>query len=178
MEKGEIVEFMEKMKPRDHVILLYTGRRDKHDALFAYLKAGLERGEVTAYVASQEPPEEIRRDWYMIDGKFDASRTHELWKGLLDESLEAGFRGLRVAGEMACFFEEGLVEELLEYERSLHTTLEIPMTAICAYDSELVAREGGAEVLRDLLNSHMTAIITEPKKDAVKMEGEPRTQGR
>jgi hypothetical protein len=36
---------------------------------------------------------------------------------------------------MACFFENQMVKELVEYEQSLDRVLELPMAAICAYDS-------------------------------------------
>lgn len=182
MQKNEIVEFVKNMKATDHVILLYTNPKEKHDVLFTYLKAGLERGEAAAYVAGQEHPEQIKqamrefgidvgryekngalrvidyRDWYIIDGKFDVSKTLGLWKKILDESTAKGFKGLRVTGEMVCFFENKMVKELVEYERALHKTLEIPLTAICAYDQEVVAKEGGVELLLDLLNAHSAKL--------------------
>lgn len=182
MEKDEIIAYVKNMKATDHVILFYTNPREKYDILFTYLKAGLERGEAAAYVAGQEHPEQIKQamrefnidveqyekngalrvidytDWYIIDGKFDMPKTIGLWKKLLDESTAKGFKGLRVTGEMACFFENKMVKELVEYERALHRSLEIPLTAICAYDQEVVAKEGGVELLLDLLNAHSTKI--------------------
>lgn len=183
LNRKEVLDFVKNMKATDHAILLYADPKDKRDVLFTYLRAGLEKGEAAAYVAGQETPEKIRqhmresgidleryekngalrvvgyRDWYVIDGKFDVSRTIGLWNKLLVELKTRGFKGLRVAGEMACFFENGMVEQLVEYEKALHKTLEIPLTAICAYDSVVVAEEGGVEVLLDLLNAHSTAII-------------------
>lgn len=156
MDKGKILEFVEQMKPKDHVILFYSKPDDKHRVLFTYLRAGLDSGGAGAYVAGQESPDEIRhamrsfgidvdaferagalhvihyKDWYIIDGKFSISKTMDLWKRLYDESTAKGFKGFRVTGEMACFFENRMVKELVEYERSLHRVLELPMTAICA----------------------------------------------
>lgn len=192
LKKDEVLDFVKNMKATDHVILLYMNPIDKRDVLFAYLNAGLERGEAAAYVAGQETPEEIRqhmresgidveqyekksalrvidyRDWYVIDGKFDSPRTLGLWGKLLVEVKAKGFKGLRVAGEMACFFKDGLVKELVEYEHALHKTLEIPLTAMCAYDSVAVAHEGGVDLLLDLLKAHSTAIILVPKFGVVK----------
>jgi hypothetical protein len=186
MEKIEILEFVEQMKPRDHVIFFYSNPEDKHRVLFTYLKAGLDRGEAAAYVAGQESPDEIRhgmrrfgidvdvaersgalhvihhRDWYIIDGKFSVPRTMELWKKLYDELIAKGFKGFRVTGEMACFFENRMVKELLEYEESLHRVLELSMTAICAYDSDVVASEGRGEIYLDLIKAHSNVIITGP----------------
>lgn len=184
MEKREIIEFVKNMQPKDHVVLLYEEIRDKHDVLFTYLKTGLEKGEAAAYVASQETPEQIRqamrefgidveqyenkgalkvidyRDWYLIDGKFSYDRTLDLWRELLDESKSKGFKGLRVTGETACFFRDDIVKELMEYEHALHRVLDIPLTAICAYDSKtLVSKEEWFNVLIELLNTHSTTIM-------------------
>jgi hypothetical protein len=191
MEKAEILEFVQQMKPRDHVILFYSRPEDKHRVLFTYLKAGLDRGEAVLYVAGQESPDAIRRsmgklnidvgafersgalhvidckDWYMIDGKFSVSRTMELWKKLYDESIAKGFKGLRVTGETDLFFENGMVKDLLEYERSLHRVLELPMTAICAYDSNVVAREENGELYLDLIKAHSNVIIIGPESGVV-----------
>lgn len=192
MEKSEIFESVKNMKATGHVILLYTNPEDKRNVLFTYLKAGLEGGEAAAYVAGQESTEEVKqamqefgidveryekngalrvldyREWYIIDGKFNVSNTLGLWKKLLDESMAKGFKGLRVTGEMECFFKNKMMRELVEYEQSLHKTLEIPLTAICAYNQGVVTEEGGIELFLDLLKAHSTAIITGPKAGLVK----------
>jgi hypothetical protein len=85
-----------------------------------------------------------------------------MWKELLTESRKKGFKGLRVTGEMSCFFENNMIKELVEYEKSLHRTLDLPMTAICAYDQQTVAEKGGTESLKvmfDILKAHSTAIV-------------------
>lgn len=186
------MQFVKQMKPRDHVIMFYSKPEDKHLILFTYLKAGLDQGEAAAYVASQESPSEIRqamrrfgidvvmfeksgalrvinyRDWYVIGGRFDVSETIELWKNLYDESVARGFNGLRVTGETAYFFENHMVKELVEYERSLHRVLELPMAGVCAYDSNVVANEGKGELYLNLIKAHSTVIIVGPEGGAVK----------
>ena len=188
MERSEILDFVKNMKIRDHAVLIFSDLRDKRDVLFTYLKAGLENGEAATYVASQETPEEIReamrgfgidvegyerdgalrvidyRNWYIIDGKFDCLKTISLWRELIEESKSRGFRGLRVTGETACFFDRNLYKEFLGYERELHRVLDIPMTAICAYDSKaLISKEEWFNVLIELLNTHSTAIMLGPE---------------
>jgi len=54
MEKNELLEFVRRMKPRDHVILFYQNPEDKHLVLFTYLKAGLDQDEAAVYVGTQE----------------------------------------------------------------------------------------------------------------------------
>lgn len=171
------------MESTEHVVLLYTNPKDKRDCLLTYLKAGLDRGQAVAYVISQENPEDIKqamrafdidvdlweqrgalrvidyRDWYMIDGDFDPSKTMELWRTLLETSQVNGFKGLRVAGEMACFFERDMVDKLIDYEHTLHRVLDVPMTAICAYDVQYFTQKEWFNVLIELINTHSTAIM-------------------
>jgi hypothetical protein len=195
LEKSIVIEFVNNMKPNDHVILIYANTEDKYYVLFTYLKAGLDKGEAAAYVAGQETPEQIRkamqkfgidvkrceqsgaltvidyRDWYIIGGKVDIRKTMRLWGSMFDETKKKGLRGFRVAGEMACFLDNGLVKELLEYERTLHRTLELSMMAICAYDQNAIARTQGYDATRlllDLLKAHSTAIIMGPEGGLVK----------
>ena len=192
MEKSEILDFVRKMKATDHVIMFYSKPEDKHLVLFTYLKAGLDKGEAAAYIAGQESPDQIRkamrrfgidvdelekagalhvtdyRDWHIIGDRFNLSKTTSLWKKLYDESMAKGFKGLRVTGETACFFEKGMVKELVEYEKALHRVLEIPMTAICAYDTDVVANEGGGELYLDLIKAHGTVIFAGSEAGLVK----------
>jgi hypothetical protein len=192
MEKSEILEFVKQMKAKDHVIMFYSKPEDKRLVLFTYLKSGLDQGEAAAYVASQESRDEIReamkkfginvdrfeesgalhvidyKDWYIIGGRFNASNTKELLKRLYDQSIAKGFKGLRLTGEMACFFNHGMVKELVEYEKSLHKVFEIPVTGICAYDNNLVADEGRGELYLDLIKAHSTVIFAGPEAGVVK----------
>ncbi len=192
LEKNEVLDFVEQMKTSDHVILFYSNPEDKHQVLFTFLKAGLDKGEAAAYVASQETPDKIREgmrsfginvneleksgalrvmhyeDWYFKDGAFDVLKVMELWKNLHDEVMAKGFRGLRVTGEMACFFEKKMVKELVEYERSLHRTVELPMSVICAYDKQVVAKENSGELYMDLIKAHSTTLFSGPEAGIVK----------
>ncbi|MGB9023177.1 MAG: MEDS domain-containing protein [Candidatus Bathyarchaeia archaeon] len=186
MKNQEIADFVRELKPTDHVIMFYSKPEDKHEVLFSYLKAGLDQGEAAAYVAAQESPDEIidsmrrfgvevdrleksgalrvlsYKDWYFKEGRFSIENTMKLWKALLDEAKARGFKSLRVTGEMAFFFEKKMVKELLEYENALHRTLELPLTAICAYDAEAVAKEGRGRLYLDLIKAHRSVIITGP----------------
>jgi hypothetical protein len=174
-----VVEFAQRMKATDHVIMFYADLERKHELLFAYLKAGLGIGEAAAYVSTQESPDQIRKamelhgidverfertgalhvfnytDWYFLGGQFNISQTMKLWRKLYDESTAKGYKGLRVTGEMACFFEKKMLNELIAYERALHRVLDAPITAICAYDVRLVP----TEVLRQLIDAHSNAIF-------------------
>ncbi|MEM2122352.1 MAG: MEDS domain-containing protein [Candidatus Bathyarchaeia archaeon] len=190
--KTEILDFVRNMKATDHVILFYSNPEDKHLVLFTYLKAGLDNGEAAAYVAGEESVAEVRRamknfgfdvegleeknalkvidyrDWYIIEGKFETSKTMELWKKLYEEAVSKGFKGLRVTGETSCFFKHGMVRELVDYEAALHRALELPIAAICAYNTDVVAREGEGELFLDLIKAHSTVIILGLKAGVIK----------
>jgi hypothetical protein len=61
--------------------------------------------------------------------------------------------------------------DLLEYEKALHRTLELPMTAIYAYDQQAVAEEESLEamnVMFTLLKAHSTALVMGPNTVVVK----------
>ena len=178
-----IIDFVKNMELTEHVVLLYTDPEDKRDCLFTYLKAGLDRGQAVAYVTSQENTDDVKkamvkfdidveqceqsgalrvidyRDWYMMDGDFDISRTMELWSKLLEASKTKGFKGLRVTGEMVCFFERDMVDKLMEYEHALHRVWDYPMMAICAYNVKLFTKKQWFNVLIELLNTHSTTIM-------------------
>jgi hypothetical protein len=192
LEKIAILDFVGQMKTKDHVILFYSDPEGKHQILFTHLKAGLENGEATAYVAGDETPNEIRKtmkrfginvdrleqegalriidynEWFIIGGKFDLVRTMSLLMELHEEVRAKGFRGLRFTGEMACFFKHGLVKDLVEYEESLHRVLEIPIAVICAYNYGMVVKYGNGELYLDLIKAHGTVIFADSKGGVIK----------
>ncbi|NIQ05337.1 MAG: hypothetical protein GWO20_06305, partial [Candidatus Korarchaeota archaeon] len=53
---------------------------------------------------------------------------------MFDEAMEIGLKGLRACGEAACFFEHKKEKELVEFELMIGRKLDLPVTALCAYD--------------------------------------------
>lgn len=180
----KVTHFVRTLKPTDHTIFVYESEEAKHNVLFNYIKIGLENGEAGLYVASEESPSEIRHamrqsgipvekyeetgalkiiqqdEVYIINGKFDISTTMAFWKKVYDETMVKGFKGLRVTGEMACFFEENLLQELLEYEMALHRVLDLPMIAICAYNSEDLNKAfNPINLYSELVKAHGTVLF-------------------
>ena len=118
MEKSSALKYVSQMKPKEHAIMFYLAPADKRLVLFTYLKAGLDQGETSAYVACEESPDHIMdamvrfgidvkrlekkealcmihlRNWYIVEGEFSISRTIERWKELYDKSTVKGFKGL------------------------------------------------------------------------------------
>jgi hypothetical protein len=195
MGKAEILDFVKTMHAKDHAILFYSNRQDKHQILFTYLKAGLDAGEAAIYVASEETTDEIARamkdfgvnveqyektgglrimdyrEWYIIKGEFNVGRIFSLWEKSLQDALAAGYKGLRVTGEMSCFFKHHMLNELIVYERALHRELQIPMEAICAYDDSIVLRgieeDRYLKLYLDLITAHGTILFAGPEEAGI-----------
>ncbi len=176
---------MEKLRPTNHLMFLYDSPEAKHNVLFNYLNVGLDNGEAGVYVSTDEKPSHIREamkrfgikvekyeetgalrifgyeDIYIIDGKFNMDTTMNLWKKLCNEASKRGFRGLRVTGEVACFFKHNLIRELIECEKALHRVLDIPMTAICAYNSHTLSKtDDPINLYTELSRAHGTVLFT------------------
>jgi hypothetical protein len=181
----KVINFMKKLRPTNHVIFVYDSAEAKKKVLFNYINIGLKNDEAAAYVASDVSPNRIREDMkrfgikvneyekkqalhilryediYIIDGKFNLATTVALWKRLYNEALENGFKGLRVTGEVSCFFKHGLVQQLIEYEKALHTVLDIPMIAICAYDAKMLNEtRDPVNVYNELVKAHGAVVFT------------------
>jgi len=179
------VRFVRHLRPTSHVLFLYESLEAKYDILFNYLKVGLENGEAITYIATEEKPSQIRdamkrfgieveknektgalrilgyNDFYIIEGKFNAATTIGLLNKMYDEALTKGFKGCRLTGEMACFFEHNLIQELVEYERALHRAFDIPIIGICAYNANMVIKASNPmDLYNELLKAHGTVLFT------------------
>ncbi|MGY5875402.1 MAG: MEDS domain-containing protein [Candidatus Thorarchaeota archaeon] len=156
----KMARILKDLKPREHVILVYNTLEAKRDTLFSYIQGALENGEAARYVCSEESTDSIRKamieygidvqaneatgalgildytDIYIKDGTFSIDDVMDTWTDLYNKIIDDGFSGMRVTGEMNCFLEHQLLDELIEYEQALHTVLDIPMIAICAYNAQ------------------------------------------
>jgi len=62
---------------------------------------------------------------------------------------------------MACFFKHNLVRELIEYEKTLHKVLDIPMIAICAYNANILNKsKDPINLYSELARAHGTVLFT------------------
>jgi sugar-specific transcriptional regulator TrmB len=181
----KLIHVLKDLKSTNHVIILYETSEAKHNVLFNYLKVGLENGEAVVYIATEENPSQIRdamkrfgidveknekagalrilgsNDFYIIDGKFDMQTTIGLLRKMYDEALTKGFKGCRVTGEMACFFEHNLIQEMIEYERALHRVFDFPIIAVCAYNANMVIEASNPmDLYNELLKAHGTVLFS------------------
>jgi len=191
----KLMRILKHLKPRDHVILIYESREAKRNTLFSYVAKGLRKGEAATYICSEESPDEIREamnqfgidveiyekqgalrilpytEMYIRDGIFDLDEVMEIWSEIYNEAMSKGFGGMRVTGEMSCFMKHNLVEELIEYEHALHTVLDIPMMAICAYNSEVLTQvDNPIDVYSELVKAHGKVLFAGKDKSIGKIE--------
>ncbi len=191
----KVIDYMEQLRPTNHLIFVYDSPEAKYNVLFNYLKAGLDMGEAAVYVASAENPSQIREamkkfgiqvddyeragalhisryeEIYISDGEFNVSTTLDSWNKLYSRALENGFKGLRVTGETAWFFDRKIIPELIEYEKSLHKAMDIPMTAICAYNAnDLNKTKNPVNIYSELARAHCTVLFTGLDKKLGRME--------
>jgi len=120
----EIVDFVDNMKPTEHVLLFYDTPEKKHEVIFSFLSAGLASRKGAAYVCSEESPEEIRErmkaygidvkkyeeegklivrnydGWYIRNGQVEYVKILAGWRKIYEEFQKKGL-GLRATGETA-----------------------------------------------------------------------------
>ena len=191
----KLMRILKHLKPRDHVILIYESREAKRNTLFSYVEKGLKKGEAATYICSEESPDEIRAamnqfgidvkkyeqqgalgilpytDMYIRDGVFNLDDVMEVWSKSYNDAMAKGFSGMRVTGEMSCFIKHNLVEELIEYEHALHTVLDIPMMAICAYNLEALTKvDNPIDVYSELVKAHAKVLFAGKDKSIGKIE--------
>jgi len=179
----KVVDFVKGLRATNHVIFIYDSNEAKRNVLFSYIKFGLESGEMAVYVSAEEPINEITKamqshginvekyrqkgalhilnynEIYIIDGKFNINTTMSLWNKLYSEALAKDFKGMRITGEMSCFFKHNLLKELSEYESAFKARA-LPMIAICAYSaSALNETKDPVNIYTELVKAHGTVLF-------------------
>jgi hypothetical protein len=165
--------------PTEHLALIYKTVESKYDVLSNYLKLGLENGEAGICIIPNEEQQQVRdvlnrigvdvkknekagalkiipvNEFYIIDGEFNISTTLDLVKKLYDDVIELGFKGCRIFGDSSCFFQNNLIEELIEFENTLGRVLAMPIIGMCSYNSETLYKcDSPEEKIKELLQTH------------------------
>ena len=82
----------------------------------------------------------------------DNEKIHEKFANLVDQVIKKeGRNGLRIFAMMDCFFEYGLVDELLDYECYLSPKFDKPQVGICAYNNKHIAQLSENQIRRLIL---------------------------
>ena len=149
--------YARRLRLRDHGVLFYDTEDFKHKITFPFLEAGLLKGEAIVYLVSEHKLDSESREiqgymmdvdyfrkeaftimssyeWYLKKGRAHAETIVANWQTLLEEKLNAGFTGLRVAGEMEVFFDHAKINDLLIYEETLGRQLSPSICALCLYE--------------------------------------------
>lgn len=177
----EINDFVRDIKLHDHLILFYDTIDAKRTVLYPFLKDGLSNNNGVLYICSDETPEQVREgfktylagefdsrsesiqiknydEWYILDGTVDPFQILSHWEEAQRYFADRGL-GLRVTGETSCFFEKGLVRDLLRYEYACHRFFNIRMDAICAYSVKTIVECGYEDVIMPLIRAHGKALF-------------------
>jgi sugar-specific transcriptional regulator TrmB len=181
----KLIRFLGDLRPTNHVLLLYGSPEAKYNVLLNYFQIGLENGEAAVYVTTEKNLSQIRKtmkqhginveknektgalcilrynEFYIMKGKFSISATLGLIRKMYNEALAKGFKGFRIFGDMACFFEHNLARELIEYEKALHRVLDLPIIGICAYNSNILTNANNPlDLYNELLRAHGTVLFS------------------
>jgi len=161
-----------------HMCLIYDDENERRKLIAKYLDAGLREGEKVSYFADTMPISEVR-DWlagmgvkipqgsqvtvtnaektYCPNGKFVPDEMMDGLRALYQGSLDEGYAGSRVSGEMSWAL-RGIPgsERLIEYESLLNIAFEThPVIAVCQYD----ARRFNGAIIFDVLKVHPMMIV-------------------
>lgn len=179
--QGELEREINRITPGSHLCLVYESTEEQLAAVVPYVKSGLARGERCVYIADDRAVEEIelalaqagvdlarerrrgaliiltKRDAYLRSGAFDPEAMIALLREMIERSLEDGFAGLCITGEMTwALGPEAGNERLIEYESLLNGFL--PGTrarAVCQYNRRLFP----PAITRDVLRTHPVAVV-------------------
>jgi hypothetical protein len=184
MISSDVRRKLDGLPPGTHAVVVYDSEERKEDVLFTHLKLG-GRYDGLIYVCSEESPREAEAamkkfgldvderekegtlsvknhdEVYIVNGKVD---TPSIIKGFSDMAYDYSFRGygMRAAAEMSCFFDRGLVDELIRYERDLHRKFSFPAFGVCGYSLVKMYNSGNLDALWPILRAHGLVIMTGP----------------
>lgn len=97
------------------------------------------------------------REWYMPEGKFDLQSAITNLTRKVQQTKEHGRKGFRCIGDMNPFFDIGMTEEAIKYEKSLEKKFSLPLIGFCAYTKDRFLRLDG-EAVQSLHQCHSRVI--------------------
>lgn len=181
----------------DHNLIVYNDIERLEDIIGIYYSENYKRGMKLLFLYNKTPSKTIKNglDKYYIDfdhllktgemalidfnkgylneGSLDVDCLMKTLKNEVERSLNEGFEGLCVVGDMNCFFEEDThVSELIKYEALLNpVVMTLPITTTCIYNSKNLNNN----LLTNLKKLHPVNLIEEDifKEDNQKEETSP-----
>jgi len=178
--KTHLVEALERLRPHDHLCLIYETQEEQFAAAVPFLRMGLERGEKCVYIADDHTCAEVlqalraggidlesaiqsgalsvitKEQAYLKQGFFDPDWMFTFWQQATDSAMAAGFSALRATGETEWVLRGGRgLERWMEYESRLtHTLSETNCIALCQYDR----RRFSPAVILDVIRTHPLVV--------------------
>jgi PAS domain S-box-containing protein len=173
----DLVEALKKLKPHDHLCLVYDTEEEWCSAIITFIALGLERNEKCIYVVDTHTASQIcdylreegidvdvaeasgqliilhETEAYTRDGAFDPDKMIALLAEETRKAISEGYSALRVTGEMSWALRgHPGSEALIEYEAKLNMNFfpHYPCLAICQYYRKLF--EPG--IIRHVIMTH------------------------
>lgn len=168
----------EHVKIGNHIIAIYPDVKCALDEAFAFLKKGLDQGEVVMLITHALTKDETldrmskewnvdarkleeasdiiiktTKEWYFPEDPPDTKRIFAMWNAVVSLSVLRRRNGLRVFAEVAPFFKAGFARKLVDYECDLDPQFEFPLTAVCAYTIDDISSLS-AEIVDRLQDHH------------------------
>ncbi len=164
-----------------HICQIFSDDDERGEALLKFLVSGLSAGERAACFSEKITAQTLRgffadqglsyeslsgngtfslsgtREVYFAENRFDPDRMLTVLTQYYQESIDRGFNGARVIGEMTPEVQQvpgG--ERLLEYESRVSLLLRThPVTSVCQYD----ARAFDGATIMDILKVHPLMVV-------------------
>jgi len=180
----KLLAYLSRMKPSTHASLLYETTDAKLKVVLNFAKYAVDNKDALIYVCSEASVEETRvimakfgidvktleksgalkildyTQQYIIDGKFSAENTVDLWRLYYKDAVSKGFKGLKAIEETDCFFKHNMQKELVHYEKLLHQMLDYPLIALCAYCTDKLSKPGAVNIYPELVKLHGNVSFT------------------
>lgn len=170
-----------RLRPGDHLCLIYRSAAEQTAALMSFYKAGLNAGERCFFVGHGVSARRLeraleaagvavdaerergalvlltRREDWLPAGRFDPGAMMDTLRQAEQQALDDGFSGLRASWNMTWVLEGTPgADRLLEYEAHLGRFLPGSRTcALCRYGRENVS----ADCIQDALHTHPLVVL-------------------
>lgn len=167
----------------EHVLVVYDTQMEMVEQALEFLKIGIINNEDVMFVTDGMPADLIRekiarewigvnidkmeqegritlhtfREWYMPDGKFDLQNAITRLREKMQHTTEQGRKGFRCVGDMNPFFDMGMMDKAINYEKKLEKNFDLPLIGFCAYLKDRFSLLDDSSV--QLLYQHHNRVI-------------------
>jgi len=116
--------------------------------------------DINSYISSGQLKVIPYTEWYLENNIFSEQKVNEKWIRLLQYTINNGYEGLRVVGDIS-WLSKNFAERLANYEKNANPLIsEQPFLAICLYDKSKLDLPEFVE----LVNNHYFTIVEDKKK--------------